>query len=606
MEEKKEIEKKEIENAPLETVELEPVKTVPQKAETAELEKAGAKKEESEVSESEKSNGKEAEPDSTVTENAEPKTAETTRSEISEATRPEGTDTITEKTAKKKHGKLNLAAVLVSPFVLLIAVYIGIGFYYRTHFLPNTIVGGYDCSGMKASQAAELWGASLEDYVLEVKGREPFTGASDAVLGTITPVQIQMSYPDMTNTLEHIISDQDWMLWIMALLGRGEEIYFERLYYIYDDALVDGVVRSWDACQSANMHSAQDAYISEYSEAIRGYEVIPEIGGTQLDVEEVIVLVKKALSLGDCSMDLEALGFYSDANILQHDRSLTQPVETANLWLSTSIVYDWNGNEVLLDAETIRDWVSIQDGKAILDEEAVSTFVKTQARNYDTYGKRKKFTTTLGVELTLSSASYGWKTDRKKEADELLQLIMEGSTEPREPIYTCKGMVKSADSVNDIGDSYVEADLTNQHLYMYQDGEIVLETDFVSGKISNGNGTPEGIFGITYKTTNAVLRGPDYATPVSYWMPFYGNYGMHDATWRSSFGGSIYLNNGSHGCINLPEAMAEQIYRYVFAGFPVICYYYETPVAPEGEELPDPEMEAQVRPAEGDQPAPEQ
>ena len=579
--EKKEIEKKEIENTTVEKVEEELVKTDLQqadlqKAETVELEKA------------------------------EPKTAETTESEISEPTKPEGTDTITEKTAKKRHGKVNRAAVLVSPLVLLVAVYIGIGLYYRTHFLPNTIVGGYDCSGMKASQAAELWGASLEDYVLEVKGREPFTGASDAVLGTITPVQIQMSYPDMTNTLEHIISDQDWMLWIMALLGRGQEIYFERLYYIYDDALVDGVVRSWDACQSANMHTAQDAYISEYSEALRGYEVIPEVGGTQLDVEEVIVLVKEALSLGDCSLDLETLGFYSDANILRDDRSLTQPVETANLWLSTSIVYDWNGNEVLLDAEMIRDWVSIQDGKAILDEEAVSSFVKTQARHYDTFGKKKKFTTTLGVELTLSSASYGWKTDRKKEAEELLQLIMEGSTEPREPIYTCKGMVKVTDSVNDIGDTYVEADLTNQHLYMYQDGEIVLETDFVSGKISNGNGTPEGIFGITYKTTNAVLRGPDYATPVSYWMPFYGNYGMHDATWRSSFGGSIYLNNGSHGCINLPEAMAEQIYRYVFAGFPVICYYYETPVAPEGEELPDPEMEAQVRPAEGDQPAPEQ
>ena len=604
-------EKKEIENTPVEKLETEPVKAVPQKAETAELEKAGENKEESEVSEREKSNSKETEPASTGSENAEPKTAEpktaeATKSEKSEATKPEGTDTITEKTTKKRHGKVNRAAVLVSPFVLLVAVYIGIGFFYRTHFLPNTIVGGYDCSGMKASQAAELWGASLEDYVLEVKGRDPFTSDSDVVLGTITPVQIHLRYPDVTDTLEDIISDQDWMSWIMALLGRGQEIYFERLYYIYDDALVDGVVRGWDACQSVNMHTAQDAYISEYSEAIRGYEVIPEVGGTRLDAEEVIMLVKEALSLGNNSLDLEALGFYSDANILQDDRRLTQPVETANLWLSTSIVYDWNGNEVLLDAETIRDWISIQDGKAILDEEAVSSFVKTQARKYDTYGKRKKFTTTLGVELTLSSASYGWKTDRKKEAEELLQLIMEGSTEPREPIYTCKGMVKVTDSVNDIGDSYVEADLTNQHLYMYQDGEIVLETDFVSGKISNGSGTPEGIFGITYKTTNAVLRGPDYATPVSYWMPFYGNYGMHDATWRSSFGGSIYLNNGSHGCINLPEAMAEQIYRYVFAGFPVICYYYETPVAPEGEELPDPEMEVQVRPAEGEQPSPEQ
>ena len=133
---------------------------------------------------------------------------------------------------------------------------------------------------------------------------------------------------------------------------------------------------------------------------------------------------------------------------------------------------------------------------------------------------------------------------------------------------------------NDIGDSYVEADLTNQHLYLYQDGEVVLETDFVSGRINNNSRTPEGIFGITYKTRNAVLRGEGYATPVNYWMPFYGNYGMHDATWRGAFGGDIYLTNGSHGCINLPLNMAEQIYGYVFKGFPVICYYYAEPVVP--------------------------
>ena len=92
--------------------------------------------------------------------------------------------------------------------------------------------------------------------------------------------------------------------------------------------------------------------------------------------------------------------------------------------------------------------------------------------------------------------------------------------------------------------------------------------------MSNGNTTPDGVCGITYKTTNAVLRGRDYETPVNYWMPFNGNVGMHDATWRSEFGGDIYLTNGSHGCINLPLDMAAAIYEYMSTGFPVICYYY--------------------------------
>lgn len=511
---------------------------------------------------------------------------------------PSGEEGVTEIKTKKKHiGRWITLTAILTILVMTAAAYIGIGIYYRGHFLPNTTVGGFDCSGMEVDQATDFWNALLNNYVLEVRGREPSTGESGVVLGTITPEQIQMSYPDMTGTLEDIMSKQDWLLWIKAFAGQENIIESEQMCYIYDETMVEDLIRSWNFCQSQNMVPAQDAYISEYSESLNGYEIIPETRGTKLDVGQVIMLVEEALSQGNDKIDFEEVGLYIEAKILKDDSSLTIPVETANLWLSTNIVYDWNGNEVILDMGTLKDWVSIEDGEAILDEDAVSSFVRAQARKYDTYGKTKTFVTTAGVEMELNSASYGWRTDREAETEALSQLIKEGSTEPREPIYTHKGMIKTVDSINDVGDSYVEADLTNQHLYLYQDGEIVLETDFVSGKISNNSATPAGIFGITYKTTNAVLRGQDYATPVNYWMPFYGNYGMHDATWRASFGGDIYLNNGSHGCINLPKDMAEQIYGYVYAGFPVICYYYETPVAPEGgEELPDPEMEAQVVP----------
>lgn len=105
----------------------------------------------------------------------------------------------------------------------------------------------------------------------------------------------------------------------------------------------------------------------------------------------------------------------------------------------------------------------------------------------------------------------------------------------------------------------------------------MVETDFVSGTMVSTYDcvTPEGIFGLAYKTKNAVLKGATYRTPVSYWMPFYGNYGMHDANWRGSFGGQIFITNGSHGCINLPPDKAKEIYEYVSEGFPVVCYYYQ-------------------------------
>lgn len=118
----------------------------------------------------------------------------------------------------------------------------------------------------------------------------------------------------------------------------------------------------------------------------------------------------------------------------------------------------------------------------------------------------------------------------------------------------------------------MEIDLGGQHLYLYIDGKKILESDLVSGNVARGYATPAGVYGLTYKERNATLTGETYATPVKYWMPFNGNIGMHDASWRKEFGGEIYRTNGSHGCINLPEEIAETIYGYVEQGFPVVCY----------------------------------
>ena len=55
-------------------------------------------------------------------------------------------------------------------------------------------------------------------------------------------------------------------------------------------------------------------------------------------------------------------------------------------------------------------------------------------------------------------------------------------------------------------------------------------------------------------------------------MEFRKSYGLHDATWRDSFGGTIYQTNGSHGCVNLPYKMAEIIYQNIDYDMPIIIY----------------------------------
>ena len=326
------------------------------------------------------------------------------------------------------------------------------------------------------------------------------------------------------------------------------------------------------ALQKKNMIAPEDAYISEYSEKTQNYEIVAETQGTELNSNLVEEVVSAAIMMGDNTVDLVDQGCYENAKVTAEDAALVKACDTMNKWVGAQITYDWNGNKVVVDGDTIHEWIQTDTKNPQLDEEAIAGFVAEQAKEYDTYGKKRKFTTIQGIELTLPGGAYGWKTDREEETKELTAAIEKGETLDKEPVYSSKGAQKGSD---DIGSSYVEIDLTNQHLYLFQKGNIVLETDFVSGNMSKpGCVTPPGVFGITYKTKNAVLRGADYATPVNYWMPFNGNVGMHDATWRSSFGGTIYLTSGSHGCVNLPLDMAAAIYEYMSTGFPIICYYY--------------------------------
>ena len=108
--------------------------------------------------------------------------------------------------------------------------------------------------------------------------------------------------------------------------------------------------------------------------------------------------------------------------------------------------------------------------------------------------------------------------------------------------------------------TYIDVDLTNQILTYYKNGMPAMTSDVVTGNASRHNDTPEGVYEIYMKQKGRTLRGPDYETFVNYWMPFTGNYGLHDATWRGAFGGSIYKTAGSHGCVNLPKSAASTLY----------------------------------------------
>lgn len=354
---------------------------------------------------------------------------------------------------KKKTRKgrtLNIVLTIVGVLLIMTgAAYLAISMYFRSHFLPNTEINGIDCSYQDADSVNGYLEEQSLTYALDIIDQD------GGKAGTIHASDISLKI-NVKEDVQEILSQQNIYEWIFAL---NNESSHSIIYGItFDEGSLTGLLESIPAFKKDNMEEPGDAYISEYSEKLKGYEIVPETRGSKLDLEKAGQAVLNAVQTGQTSLDLEAAGCYIRAEITSDDVNLQQKLDTMNTWAGAVITYDWNGAQVVLDGSTIHQWIVQEDGNLSLDEEAAADFVAAQAKEHDTYGRKRKFTTTLGQELTLQSGAYGWKTDRKQEVSQLLELIKAGSVTDREPVYTTKGFHKGS---NDIGDSYVEVDLTN-------------------------------------------------------------------------------------------------------------------------------------------------
>ncbi len=453
------------------------------------------------------------------------------------------------------------AGITIGIVVLILAAIYGMGiWFFGRHFLPNTWIDGANYGWMSVAGTEKDIQDQIRAFQLTIQGRD---GIIDQIYGD----RIDME-PVFDGGLQTILTGQNAYVWPEAF-WKGQTYELSRVVS-YDEGLLAGELQQLQVFQKKNIKKPQDAYISDYDETSNSYSIVPDQPGSDIIRDEAEQAIRGAIeSLTDC-LDLDEVGCFVEPQVKAESAWIVRVTKTLNKYVSSRIVYDWNGCEEVIDGEQIHLWLSVEDKKVVIDPEKVRGYINELAKKNDTFGKKREFVTTEGETITLASGAYGWWTNRPAETEELIAAIKKGETINREPVYRAQGYVKGQE---DIGDSYVEIDLGKQHLYLYINGEVTVESDFVSGNMSRGFGTPAGIFGLTYKERNATLRGQNYATPVHYWMPFNGNVGMHDATWRKAFGGDIYKTAGSHGCVNLPKDMAAQIYDQVEKGFPVICYY---------------------------------
>ena len=466
---------------------------------------------------------------------------------------------VEEATAVKKFNKKKLLIILAIVFAVIVVIYIGMSVFFMSHFYFRTTLNGNSVSGYSANKIHDNWKEDINNYSLKIVESD---GTESELLGADIDLTLQWD-----DTIANMISKQNGFEWPIKLF-KPDNLTSEAIV-TFDEDKLDTVIDGFSFMDESKQKMPVDATVSEYDEE-NGFTLVESVPGTAINEPILKKAVETALyGLADTYQITEGNGYLAP-KVTNDNEKLLSAIETMNKYIDSVIEYEVGSETETLDVSTFADWISINDKQKIeIDEEKVAEFIDEMEAKYNTFGKTKSLATSYGTTINVGNCHYGWQIDPELEAEAIVNDIKGGEKVTRDFNYK---YTAASHSGNDYGNSYVEINLTAQHLFLYKDGNLVIESDFVSGNVSNGNATPTGVFGVTYTEKDATLRGDNYATPVSFWMPFNGNVGMHDATWRSSFGGSTYKRSGSHGCINLPYSAAQTIFNTVSAGYPVFVY----------------------------------
>jgi len=456
----------------------------------------------------------------------------------------------------KKNG-IRILIILAAVFVV---AYIAGAVYYSKHFLPNTSINGRNVANETPVQVENEIKNDAEGYVLTITGRN---GLSD----TIKASDIDLE-PVFDGSTGKLLKSQNAFDWVRAALG-GDIALTSGSTVSYNATVLKEKVNGLVFFNTENVVQPVNASYS-YNSGTRQYEVTAENNGSAPLRYKTLAAVKNSINGLADTMDMDAEGCYAQAFVRSDSTTIAETVSELNKAMTADLKFEFGDETEELTSDVFHEWFSYGSMDGVkLNAAKVTEWVADLAGKHDTYNKERNFHTSTNKEVTVPAGSFGWEMDQVETAKLIVEDISKGYKGTVEPVWTSKGEEFGDD---DWGDTYVEVDLDNQHVWCYVDGLCVIETPCVTGNVAHVTGTPDGIYDITFKETNATLVGEGYQSHVNYWMPFNRGIGLHDATWRSKFGGGIYLTAGSHGCVNLPLSAAKTIYANIEKGEPVIVH----------------------------------
>ena len=446
----------------------------------------------------------------------------------------------------------------------LVVIYLGAAVFFMSHFLVNTTVNGKDFSGKTAADVEDYLKEQVADYELTILEQN---NVSDVISGT----DISLTYKE-NSQVEDALDAQNQLLWIVSLFAKSSaDVTIE---VEYDEAALQERIENLQAvtAEQTDPVSAHPEYDGN------SFVVAEEQYGTKVDMETLTAKIEQYITEFNPTLDMMDEECYVMPAYTSDSPEVQAACDEMNSYLKASITYPMD-ESIVVDKQLISGWITYDaEMNVTFNEDAVREWMREFGSKYDTVGTSRTITTPTGKTAEVSGGTYGWIVDEAAETENLINSIKNGEVAEREPAYK---QTAASHGAQDWGNTYIEVDIAAQHMWYIVDGSIAMESDVVTGLPADGRDTPTGVYSILYTERDSTLKGevdpatgkPSYETPVAFWMPFtWQGHGFHDATWQSSFGGSRYQTNGSHGCVNMPYDKAEQLFGMISAGTPVIVH----------------------------------
>ncbi len=458
----------------------------------------------------------------------------------------------------------SLWATGAAAFFVLMAAQIALGSWYNGRVLPGVKVADVDLSNLNRIQARDLLIARVQNHKIKLNIAEKAL--------ELDPNEVGAKY-DINTTIDQAFL-QGRNQWFMPL-AIWQTIHQSRLNYAFT---VDGSIQN--PLVTKLVESSGQAPVDASITVVNGNPLVKaDSNGVAISAVDIAAAIAQQVS--DIVQPPASLQPKVQPARIQA-KDVTAAIDQTKSFLKVPVTITFQGRNFNPSAAQMSDWFTYEKSPpdqpaglvTKISSDGIKHYLQSVALQININPTNKKIRVENGVMSEVQAGKDGQQLDQDSLATQIVKAVSSKQSFSGEaqvipvPFQTEYNRVVTLDY-----GKYIEVNLKLQHMWVYQDHQVIFESPITSGATGAGFPTVTGLFSVLAKQTNRNLNGYaigyNYNVFVKYWMPFYGNYGLHDASWRAAFGGPDYYYGGSHGCVNMPEASAAFLFGWTDVGTPV-------------------------------------